>query len=106
MRNVSYGWRLPIMIMRPSFGVLALVLGSGVAIAEEMELGKQCDALGDAFANYSAKKNDPDMEKATALYQEGASDCKDGRYEDGMNKVSNAMGMVNDGMDSGRSGRR
>ena len=94
------------MIRKFVLGVLALLLGSGLAFAEEMELGKQCDALGDAFANYSAKKSDPDMEKATALYQEGASDCKDGRYEDGMNKVSNAMGMVNDGMDSGRSGRR
>ena len=94
------------MIRRFLFAVLALLLGYGVASSKEMELGMQCDALGDAFADYSAKKSDPDMEKATALYQEGASECKDGRCEDGLNKVSNAMGMLNDGMEPGGSGRR
>ena len=55
------------MIRRLLFAVLALLLGYGVASSKEMELGKQCDALGDAFADYSAKKSDPDMETATAL---------------------------------------
>lgn len=87
--------------------VLSLLLaGSSLAVAEEIEPGKQCDAVGDAFSNYSSKKSDPDMDKATALYQEGSGDCKEGRYEDGINKINNAMGMVHDGGDSGRSGRK
>lgn len=76
------------------------------ASAEEVELGKQCDALSDSFANYSAKRSDPDMGAATALAAEAGSDCKDGRYDDGINKLNNAIGMTNDGVDSGRSGRR
>jgi hypothetical protein len=103
--DVRLNWR-EAMIKRVLLGVSALLLGSGVAFAEEIEFGKQCDALGDAFVNYSAKKNDPDMEKATALWQEGTGDCKDQRYDEGINKINNAMGMMNDGMDSGRSGRR
>ena len=87
-------------------GLCALVLTTGLAGAAEIEPAVQCDAAGDAFTNYTAKKTDPDAEKATALAQEGARDCKDGRYDDGINKVNNAMGMMNDGVDSGRDGRR
>ncbi len=83
-----------------------VLLSYGLASAEEMESAKQCDALGDTFANYSSKKTDPDIDKATALSLEAGSDCKEGRYEDGINKYNNAIGMVHDGVDSGRSGRR
>jgi hypothetical protein len=87
--------------------IVSLALfGSNLASAEEMEAGKQCDALSDAFTNYSSRKSDPDADKATALALEGGSDCKDGRFDDGINKINNAMGMVHDGVDSGRSGRR
>jgi hypothetical protein len=80
--------------------------GSTLAFAEEMEPGKQCDALGDAFTNYSSRKTDPDMATATALADEGRGNCKDGKYDEGINKINNAMGMVHDGTDSGRDGRR
>lgn len=87
-------------------GLSALFLTSGIAFAEEMEPGKQCDALGDAFTNYSSKKTDPDMATATALADEGRGNCKDGKYDEGISKINNAMGMVHDGTDSGRDGRR
>jgi hypothetical protein len=81
-------------------------LSAGTAVAEEMEPAKQCDGLSDVFANYSSRRADPDVDKATALSLEAGSDCKDGRFDDGINKYNNAIGMMHDGVDSGRSGRR
>lgn len=86
--------------------VLLTALSAGTAAAEEMEPLKQCDGLSDVFTNYSSKRSDPDVDKATALSLEAGSDCKDGRFDDGINKYNNAIGMMHDGVDSGRSGRR
>jgi hypothetical protein len=89
-----------------SIGALLTVLSYGLASAEEIDPQMQCDALSDAFDNYSAKLNDPDLDAATALSKEGVDDCKNKNTDEGINKINNAMGMMHDGTASGRSGRK
>jgi hypothetical protein len=89
-----------------SIGALLTVLSFGLASAEEMDAQMQCDALSDAFNNYSAKQTDPDMDAATALSKEGVDDCRNKKTDEGINKITNSMAMVHDGKASGRSGRK
>jgi hypothetical protein len=87
-------------------GALLTVLSFGIASAEEMDAQMQCDALSDAFHNYSAKQTDPDVNAATALSKEGVEDCRNKKTEEGIDKITNAMALVHDGKASERSGKR
>ncbi len=77
--------------------VVLAALSYGLAAAQQMDPQMDCDALADAFDNYSSKLTDPDKDAATALSKEGVTDCKNGQHEQGMQKISHAMGMMHDG---------
>ena len=89
-----------------SIGALLTVLSVGLVSAEEMDPQMQCEALSDSFDNYAAQKADPVKEAATALAKEGADDCRHNKYDEGINKISNAHAMMHDGSASGKSGHK
>jgi hypothetical protein len=83
-------------------GAVLTAFSFGLASAQEIDPQMDCDALADAFNNYSVKLSDPDTEAATALSKEGVTDCKNGATDTGMQKISHAMGMMHDGKASKR----
>ena len=76
------------------------LLSLSYAAAQDIDPQAACDAMGDAFDNYSAKLADPDLEMATALAHEGLKDCESGKTDEGMQKISQAMGAMHDGKQS------
>jgi len=77
--------------------VVLAALSYGPAAAQTTDPIGDCEALADAFDNYSSTLTDPDKDAATTLSQEGVTDCKNGQHGEGMQKISHAMGMMHDG---------
>jgi hypothetical protein len=82
-----------------ALATIATILSFQYASAQEQVVDPQaaCDAMGDAFDNYSAKLADPDQQMAADLAHEGQKDCESGKTDEGMDKISQAMGAMHDG---------
>jgi len=87
------GWPLAVATLL----IAALAASIAPAAAQTTDPIGDCEALADAFDNYSSTLTDPDKDAATALSQEGVTDCKNGQHGEGMQKISHAMGMMHDG---------
>jgi hypothetical protein len=61
-----------------------------------------CQAAKAAFDSYSMGLTDPDADDAKALAWEGVDDCTKGHPDQGVQKIAHAMGMMSDGVRSGR----
>ena len=77
----------------------ATMFSISMAAAQEQIVASEdaCTAMGDAFDNYSAKLADPDQQMAADLAHEGLKDCESGKTDEGMQKISQAMGAMHDG---------
>ena len=80
-------------------GVALAAFGFGPAFAQEPDVSpaELCDALAASYQTYAATTNDPDKEAADARVQQGMTDCKNDKTEQGMQKISEGHAMVHDG---------
>jgi len=77
-----------------SFVAVVVILSSGLAFGQNTT--ETCEAAAAAYKALAATTTDPDMDMANNLMNEGLSDCKAGKVQEGIDKINRAMFLIND----------